>query len=249
MERHTRMRSFESFAVLLAAFLSSAAALTSYRRLQTPSEFCQLSFFCQRGRHYRRDALFAEGSNGDGDRKTTCDDDTKRPLALPPIGSSSAHTLANSVESRSDGKGDQLIDGNEDFVGAIVSRKFQISYTCKVCGHRNTHQVSRLAYRKGVVIAQCKGCFSRHWLADHLGWSKYAGGFDWENGERDIEQYMRNRDFSARLAGITCDVEGDVVKRVTQQVFDLETMLHNEGIPKINKEGDISEKDEEESWS
>lgn len=187
-------------------------------------------------------------SGDDNDREqTAC---TKRPLlALPPIGSSSAHELADSVGSRGDGRSDRLITGGgDDFVGrAIVSKKFQISYTCKVCGHRNTHEVSRLAYRKGVVIAQCQGCFSRHWLADHLGWSRHAGGFDWDSGERDIEQYMQNRDSSARLEGIASGMESDLVQRVTQQVFDLETMLHSK---RIDKESDISDgKYEDQSWS
>jgi len=227
----------KSFTFLATLFLSPAAALLT-RRLHAPSEFCLQ--FCWRGR------LQLQESNESGDREqTAC---SKRPLlALPPIGSSSAHELANSVGSRSNGRGDQLIT-DDDFVGrAIVSKKFQISYTCKVCGHRNTHEVSRLAYRKGVVIAQCKGCFSRHWLADHLGWSRHAGGFDWDSGERDIEQYMQNRDFSARLEGIASDMESDLVQRVTQQVFDLETMLHSK---RIDEESDISVgKDEDQSWS
>ena len=218
--------SLKSFTFLATLFLSSAAALlTSFRRLHTPSEFC-----------HRRNACAEQSNRGDDREQTACD---KRPLALPPIGSSSAPELAN---PRSDGQSD-------DFVGAIVSRKFQISYTCKVCGHRNSHQVTRLAYRKGVVIAQCKGCFSRHWISDHLGWSQHVGGFDWNNGERDIEQYMQNRDFSARLAGIATDMESDLVRRVTQQVFDLETMLHSNR-KECDEESDVSVgKDEDLGWS
>lgn len=68
-----------------------------------------------------------------------------------------------------------------------------------------------MAYRNGVVITVCKGCMSKHLIADNLGWTKYAGGFDDDN---NIEEFMESLG------------RGDEVNRVSRDVFDLEMTLH-----------------------
>lgn len=67
-----------------------------------------------------------------------------------------------------------------------------------------------VAYRKGVVIAVCKGCMAKHLIADNLGWSDYIGGFE---GETNIEEYME------------ANGRGDEVNRVSEEVFELEQIL------------------------
>ncbi len=48
-----------------------------------------------------------------------------------------------------------------------------------------------IAYREGVVITVCKGCNSKHLIADNLGWTKFAGGFT--DGETNIEEFLEAR--------------------------------------------------------
>lgn len=45
-----------------------------------------------------------------------------------------------------------------------IERRLSITFTCTVpnCGHRSTHEFSRHAYEKGIVLVQCPGCSSRH---------------------------------------------------------------------------------------
>ncbi|KAH3898694.1 related to Mitochondrial protein import protein ZIM17 [Saccharomycodes ludwigii] len=43
-----------------------------------------------------------------------------------------------------------------------------IAFTCKKCGTRSSHQMSKQAYTKGTVAIQCPGCKNRHLIADHL---------------------------------------------------------------------------------
>ncbi|KAL9187998.1 hypothetical protein ACHAXT_006376 [Thalassiosira profunda] len=133
---------------------------------------------------------------------------------------------------------------------SLVSPKFQLQYTCKKCDTRNSHSVTRIAYRKGVVIAQCKGCFTKHWIADNLGWSNHVGGFDFDNGETDIEMYMQNQ---AREKGaVEGEKENDLVMRVTQDVFDLETILYKGGERSelsANNAGEDDEFEDGSSWN
>ena len=85
-----------------------------------------------------------------------------------------------------------------------------------------------MAYRNGVVIAVCKGCSSKHLIADNFGWNKYAGGFDYDNGETNIEMYMANRVQEAREHGLGDEKVNDLDKRVSRDVFYLESMLYTD---------------------
>ena len=138
-------------------------------------------------------------------------------LALPGAGGSSFDPLTsgNRLAPVSEGKDLQS--------SKIVNDKFELQYTCKICDHRNSVRVSRIAYRNGVVICVCKGCSAKHLIADNLGWHNYIGGFE---GEPDIEQYLASR-----------GRENDV-KRVSPEVFELEQLLE--------KSGDDRKEDEED---
>ena len=138
-------------------------------------------------------------------------------LALPGAGGSSFDPLTsgNRLAPVAEGKGLQS--------SKIVNDKFELQYTCKICDHKNSVRVSRIAYRNGVVICVCKGCSAKHLIADNLGWHNYIGGFE---GEPDIEQYLASR-----------GRENDV-KRVSPEVFELEQLLE--------KSGDDRKEDEED---
>jgi DNL zinc finger len=71
----------------------------------------------------------------------------------------------------------------------------------------NFSSVGSLSDRNGVVIALCKGCETRHIIADNLGWTDYKGGFQ---EEKNIEEFLANR-----------GDDGNQVHRVTPEVFQL----------------------------
>ena len=140
------------------------------------------------------------------------------PLALPGAGGSSFNPLTSGNRLAPVAEGKDLQNSK------IVNDKFELQYTCKICDHRNSNRVSRIAYRNGVVICVCKGCMAKHLIADNLGWHNYIGGFE---GEADIEQYLASR-----------GREGDV-KRVSPEVFELEQLLDQSGdATESNKEGE-----------
>lgn len=46
---------------------------------------------------------------------------------------------------------------------------YRISFTCKPCGERSTHRMSKQGYHRGTVLIQCPSCKNRHVMSDHLG--------------------------------------------------------------------------------
>lgn len=46
---------------------------------------------------------------------------------------------------------------------------YRIIFTCKPCGERSEHQMSKHGYHKGTVLITCPSCSARHVISDHLG--------------------------------------------------------------------------------
>ncbi|KAI9376242.1 DNL zinc finger-domain-containing protein [Aspergillus egyptiacus] len=45
---------------------------------------------------------------------------------------------------------------------------YQLTFTCKPCGERSSHRVSKHGYHRGTVLIQCPGCKNRHVISDNL---------------------------------------------------------------------------------
>lgn len=99
---------------------------------------------------------------------------------------------------------------------AFVSPKFELQYTCKVCETRNRVIINRMAYREGMVIAICKGCESKHWIADNLDPALTAN---------NIEEFFANSD------------KQEQVNRVTQEVYDIERVWGFKGGEMLGEDG------------
>lgn len=51
---------------------------------------------------------------------------------------------------------------------AVKQPSYELTFTCKPCGERSTHQVSKQGYHFGSVLISCPGCKNRHVISDHL---------------------------------------------------------------------------------
>lgn len=45
---------------------------------------------------------------------------------------------------------------------------YQITFTCKPCGERSSHRMSKQGYHHGTVLIRCPSCKNRHVISDHL---------------------------------------------------------------------------------
>lgn len=45
---------------------------------------------------------------------------------------------------------------------------YKLTFTCKPCGDRSSHRVSKHGYHRGTVLIQCPTCTNRHVISDHL---------------------------------------------------------------------------------
>ena len=143
-------------------------------------------------------------AHSDKDSSSAQDDKTELPL-LPHFGASSQSTF-----NPFDGTLPHLAPPQDELKEKpfVASRKMELQYTCNICETRNCHKVSRIAYRKGVVIATCKGCGSQHLISDNLGFTNL-----WNEEDGTIEDYFANKGME------------DKVNRVSKDVFDLEKAL------------------------
>ena len=70
-------------------------------------------------------------------------------------------------------------------------------------------------------------------------------GFDYDGGERNIEDHVRNK-LLQNSSGESDDVDGDVNLRVDRGVFDLESLWHEE--KDVNNEAVLIDEDGED-WN
>ncbi|KAF8269661.1 DNL zinc finger-domain-containing protein [Lactarius quietus] len=82
--------------------------------------------------------------------------------------------------------------------------RLSLTFTCTAenCNTRSTHQFTKRAYEKGIVLIECPGCKQRHLIADNLGWFKDST----EDGKlRNVEDLLRSRGESIRRGRVNPD--------------------------------------------
>ncbi|KAK1927261.1 DNL zinc finger-domain-containing protein [Papiliotrema laurentii] len=91
-------------------------------------------------------------------------------------------------------------------IGQLEPR-LSMTFTCTAgeCGHRSTHEFSKRAYTRGIVLVQCPSCKNRHLIADHIGWFKESTE---EGTLRTVEDLLRARGEAIQKGRVNFD--GDI---------------------------------------
>ncbi|KAF8488839.1 DNL zinc finger-domain-containing protein [Russula emetica] len=87
--------------------------------------------------------------------------------------------------------------------------RLSLTFTCTAgsCSTRSTHQFTKRAYEKGIVLIECPGCKTRHLIADNLGWFKEST----EDGKlRNVEDILRARGDAVRRGRLNPDGSTEV---------------------------------------
>jgi mitochondrial protein import protein ZIM17 len=87
--------------------------------------------------------------------------------SFPRYNSSSASTLPPFTDQASSPENDAL-RAEQNAVRREQESVYQITFTCKPCGHRSSHRISKHGYHKGTVLIRCPSCSNRHVMSDHL---------------------------------------------------------------------------------
>ena len=87
--------------------------------------------------------------------------------------------------------------------------RFELQFTCNVCGGPNSHSISKHAYTKGTVVVTCPKCQSMHLVADHLNWI--------EDDFSNLEEFMAKRG-----TPVTKIADGDVAATAAAEVWEAE---------------------------
>ena len=76
------------------------------------------------------------------------------PLSIPAIASSPPATFPEASSGSSS--------------EPIKRPSYQLTFTCKPCLERSTHDVSKQGYHNGTVLITCPKCKNKHVISDHL---------------------------------------------------------------------------------
>ena len=83
--------------------------------------------------------------------------------------------------------------------------KFLMMYTCKICSGRNANMVSKVAYYEGMVVATCRHCKNKHWIADNQKKLDFPAQFG-----NKIDEYLEaNGEKVQRMSITTAELENN----------------------------------------
>lgn len=90
------------------------------------------------------------------------------PLRFSPLGRYSFHALQAHLQSTVASSSVPIVAEAGDEPPLEKPPVYELTFTCKPCSHRSTHNVSKHGYHKGTVLITCPDCKNRHLISDHL---------------------------------------------------------------------------------
>ena len=97
---------------------------------------------------------------------------TTSPAPIPPQSDTSTNTSTShspSTQGLQHQKPSQARTQHEPTsLGARKEPTYQLTFTCKPCMHRSSHEITKLGYHHGAVLITCPECKNKHVISDHL---------------------------------------------------------------------------------
>ena len=137
--------------------------------------------------------------------------------------------------------------------GVSTVEKFLMMYTCKMCGGRNAHMVSKVAYNHGMVVTTCRHCKNRHLIADND--QKLDNGPDNPTFQK-VEDLLRSRGEKVQRMQVgskqdliegryIVEQDGDSINVVDLQAAVEALERYERGDSRADREGDLVEEEED----
>lgn len=106
--------------------------------------------------------------------RTSCAAFTTSPTAIPPHNEGSTASSPSSGSHRSTPATPPLPSSALPQTSSAASSEpikrpsYQLTFTCKPCLERSTHDISKQGYHNGTVLITCPKCKNKHVISDHL---------------------------------------------------------------------------------
>ncbi|CAK7271300.1 hypothetical protein SEPCBS57363_004546 [Sporothrix epigloea] len=148
-----------------------------------------------------------------------------KPAEIPAIAQTSSSDSASATSASESG----------------LAPHYELTFTCKPCGTRSSHKVTKQGYHQGSVLIACPECRNRHIISDHLGiFGDLTKNADGSKG-RTIEDIMREQGKLVKKG--TLGENGDIEFWEDGTTTDRQTRLAAEDVmlPRSNKKPSADE--------
>ncbi|KAG9025377.1 hypothetical protein FS837_004944 [Tulasnella sp. UAMH 9824] len=154
---------------------------------------------------------------------------SSRLFASPIASASLARNYSRSVPTRFHSTASAAQEPPKQQQQLNIEPRLSLTFTCAVpdCGHRSTHEFTKRAYTRGLVIIQCPSCKNRHLIADNIGWFKDSE--ETQGGKlRTVEDFVKAKGETVRRGNkVKLLQDGETVEYVVEDEPE-------EGVPQVD---------------
>ena len=93
---------------------------------------------------------------------------TTSPTAIPPYNQDATTASKSNISNSPPPSVPEVAQPSEEPLEPLKRPSYQLTFTCKPCQTRSSHEISKQGYHYGTVLITCPNCKNRHVISDHL---------------------------------------------------------------------------------
>ena len=93
---------------------------------------------------------------------------TTSPTAIPPPNQDATTAPKSDIPKSPPPSVPEVAESSEEHPEPPKRPSYQLTFTCKPCQKRSSHEISKQGYHYGTVLITCPNCKNRHVISDHL---------------------------------------------------------------------------------